>query len=76
MGAITILLTLASAPIGAPPTTALLPGTYTNEEEVYFAQEAKRPAALWTGIVVDASGTALLSTALVGKSQGQWRGAA
>ncbi len=52
-----ILLALMSAPLAAHNKTPLLPGTYTNEEEVYFALEAKRTAAPWTGIAVDASGT-------------------
>ena len=51
-----ILFAFVSAPVAAHNKTLLLPGTYTNEEEVYFAQEAKRPAAPWTGIAVDASG--------------------
>jgi hypothetical protein len=32
---------------------AMTPGTYTNEEEVYFDKEAGRAAAPWTGIRVD-----------------------
>ena len=38
----------------AAPSPA--PGTYTNEEEVYFDREAKRTPAPWIGILVDAGG--------------------
>jgi hypothetical protein len=31
---------------------ALLPGTYSNKEQVYFAKEAEKPAPAWTGIVI------------------------
>ena len=31
----------------------IVPGIYTNEEEVYFDTLAKRPAAPWTSILVD-----------------------
>jgi hypothetical protein len=58
MRATIFLLTLASAPVAAHNLTSLAPGTYTNEEEVYFAKEAKKPAAPWTGIAVDATGAA------------------
>jgi hypothetical protein len=58
MRATIFLLTLASAPLAAQNIPPLAPGTYTNEEEVYFAKEAKKPAAPWTGIAVDATGTA------------------
>ena len=48
-------LALLAAPVVAT-AVPLLPGTYTNEEEVYFDKEAKRPAAPWLGISVDAAG--------------------
>jgi hypothetical protein len=53
-----ILLALTSAPLAAQTFAPLTPGTYTNEEEVYFAKEAKTPAAPWTGIAVDDAGVA------------------
>ena len=37
-------------------TAALLPGTYTNEEQVYFAADAGKPVPPWTGIQVTAQG--------------------
>jgi hypothetical protein len=36
---------------------ALLPGTYTNEEQVYFAKEGGKPAPPWTGVKIIADGT-------------------
>ncbi len=56
MRATIFLLMLASAPLDARNLMPLAPGTYTNEEEVYFAKEAKKTAAPWTGISVDATG--------------------
>ena len=50
---------LALAMLAAPVVAYAAPlpsGTYTNEEEVYFDKEAKRPAAPWVGISVDAAG--------------------
>lgn len=47
-----LLIALAGAAQAAP----LRPGTYTNEEEVYFDKEMKRPPAPWIGIAVDAGG--------------------
>lgn len=44
---------IAPAAYGAPPLT---PGTYTNEEEVYFDTEAGKLPAPWVGIKVDAAG--------------------
>ncbi len=32
------------------------PGTYTNEEEVYFASEANKPPPVWIAIRADANG--------------------
>ena len=41
--------------LGAPATaSALIPGTYTNEEEVYFDKEVGKVAAPWIGVRVDA----------------------
>ena len=37
-------------------TAALLPGIYTNEEQVYFAAEAGKPVPAWTGLLVTAQG--------------------
>ncbi len=37
-------------------TAALLPGVYTNEEQVYFATEAGKPAPPWTGLRITADG--------------------
>lgn len=48
-GPMLALAVIAAAPALAAP---LPPGTYTNEEEVYFDKEAKRPAAPWVGIVI------------------------
>ncbi len=45
-----------SGPAFAADPTPLVPGTYTNEEEVYFDTEAKKPAAPWLGISVDHAG--------------------
>lgn len=42
--------------IAAAGISALLPGTYTNEEQVYFAGEAGKPAPVWTGLRIDAEG--------------------
>lgn len=53
MRAITWALLLFATSAGARP---LLPGIYTNEEEVYFAREAGTEAAPWSGIVVDPAG--------------------
>lgn len=36
---------------------ALLPGTYTNEEQVYFAKEAGKTPPPWTGISITAEGS-------------------
>lgn len=36
---------------------ALLPGTYTNEEQVYFAKEAGKPPPPWTGVKITAEGS-------------------
>ncbi|MBC7519916.1 MAG: hypothetical protein H7268_02305 [Sandarakinorhabdus sp.] len=49
---------LVAAVAGALAVAALLPGTYTNEEQVYFAREAGKPVPPWTGIRItpDAGG--------------------
>jgi hypothetical protein len=39
---------------------ALTPGTYSNEEEVYFDGEAGRAAAPWTGVLVADDNQAIL----------------
>lgn len=46
------VLALASTAHAAPPP----PGTYTNEEEVYFDREMKRAPAPWVGITIDSVG--------------------
>lgn len=48
-----IVLTAAAALTVA----ALLPGTYTNEEQVYFAKEAGKPVLPWTGVTITARGS-------------------
>jgi hypothetical protein len=35
---------------------ALLPGTYTNEEQVYFAREAGAPEPVWAGLAIAPEG--------------------
>jgi hypothetical protein len=45
---VSIAILLAALPPPRPPLP--LPGTYTNEEEVYFDDEAKRTPAPWTGL--------------------------
>ena len=45
-----------ATPALAHVTLPLTPGPYTDEEEVYFAKEAGKAAALWIGINVDADG--------------------
>jgi hypothetical protein len=50
---------LALAALAAPTLAAaapLLPGIYTNEEEVYFDKEAKRAPAPWLGVTIAADG--------------------
>jgi hypothetical protein len=50
---------LALAALAAPMlahAATLPPGTYTNEEEVYFDKEAKRAPAPWIGMTVAADG--------------------
>lgn len=46
-------LLLAAAPVAAAP---LPPGSYTNEEDVYFAKDKGAVAPPWLGITVDAGG--------------------
>ena len=53
---LTYVLTLLAAPAAAVPVSAVMPGTYTNEEETYFDKDAKRTPAPWIGIIVDAAG--------------------
>ena len=50
--ALAILAGAVIAP-GVSAAVPIAPGTYTNEEEVYFDKEAKRPSAPWTGVAVD-----------------------
>lgn len=50
-------LLLALLAYGSQALAAVPPGTYTNEEETYFDKEAKRTAAPWIGVTVDAAGT-------------------
>jgi hypothetical protein len=53
-GAVLALAAMAMPMLASAAT--LPPGTYTNEEEVYFETLAKRPAAPWIGIMVAADG--------------------
>jgi hypothetical protein len=46
---------LIAAPVMAAPAD-LLPGTYTNEEQVYFDKEAGRKAPAWLAIRIHAEG--------------------
>jgi hypothetical protein len=48
---------LAAAAAGVLAVGALLPGTYTNEEQVYFAREAGKPVPPWTGIRITPEGS-------------------
>jgi hypothetical protein len=47
-----IVLTAAAIVAVAAP----LPGTYTNEEQVYFATEAGKPTPPWTGVKITREG--------------------
>ena len=38
--------------IALPVAAALLPGTYTNEEQVYFARDAGKPPPPWVGVKI------------------------
>ena len=49
---------IMAASVSAKPVTTPSPGTYTNEEQVYFDKEAGRPPPPWIGIVVTRVGTA------------------
>lgn len=49
-------VTIAIAAIALAAAAPVPPGTYTNEEEVYFDTEAKRAPAPWIGLTVDAGG--------------------
>jgi hypothetical protein len=46
------LVILAAHPLLANPSAPLIPGTYTNEEEVYFEKEAGRTPPPWIGVRV------------------------
>jgi hypothetical protein len=47
------MIALAAAALTA---AALLPGTYTNEEQVYFATEAGKPVPPWVGVTITPEG--------------------
>lgn len=49
-----MILVTAAAVIAV---AALLPGTYTNEEQVAFAKEAGKPAPPWTGLTITTEGS-------------------
>jgi hypothetical protein len=49
-----MLALVAMATPACAAAASLPPGLYTNEEEVYFDKEAKRPAAPWIGVTVGA----------------------
>ncbi|QMW24165.1 hypothetical protein [Sandaracinobacteroides saxicola] len=72
-----LALLLAGAsftPVGANPALdaarALLPGVYTNEEQLYFAGEAGGPKPPWVGlsIVAEADGLRLRTVDMFGKA--------
>jgi hypothetical protein len=48
-----------NALLAAASLLTLLPGTYTNEEQVYFAGEAGKPAPPWVGVTLTAEGEGL-----------------
>lgn len=48
------MMLLAAALAAALPVAELLPGVFTNEEQVYFAREAGKPVPAWTGMQVTA----------------------
>lgn len=50
------MMVLAAA--AAAAVAALLPGTYTNEEQVYFAKEAGKQAPPWVGVTITQEGDA------------------
>lgn len=50
------MMWVLAAAAAFPAAAALLPGTYTNEEQVYFAREAGKPAPPWTGLRIEAEG--------------------
>ena len=41
---------IASAQVASPAVDQLLPGTYSNEEQVYFAREAGKPVPPWSAL--------------------------
>ncbi len=47
-----VVLAIAPSALHAAPT-AQTPGTYTNEEEVYFDKEAGKTPAPWTSVRID-----------------------
>ena len=51
MRALLICITLIATPVAA---SDLNPGTYTNEEEVYFDNDAGKVPAPWIGVRIDA----------------------
>ena len=54
------LMILAASPLLANPSAPLTPGTYTNEEEVYFEKEAGRAPPPWIGVRVSRDGAKTL----------------
>jgi hypothetical protein len=56
------VMMVAGHPLLANPSLPLTPGTYTNEEEVYFEKEAGRAPPPWIGVrVTREAGKALVS---------------
>ncbi|MFN3592389.1 MAG: hypothetical protein ACK4TG_09395, partial [Thermaurantiacus sp.] len=47
---------LAASAAAVALAQALLPGSYTNEEQVYFVTAAGGPAPPWAGLRVEAEG--------------------
>ena len=50
------MIMVAAHPLLASPPAPLTPGTYTNEEEVYFEKEAGRAPPPWIGVQVSRDG--------------------
>jgi hypothetical protein len=57
-------LVLMASSLWAKPAVTLTPGTYTNEEQVYFDKEAGRVPPPWIGIVITRAGSATTITSV------------
>ena len=51
------MMVIAAHPLLASPSSSLTPGTYTNEEEVYFEKEAGRTPPPWIGMRISREGS-------------------